>query len=436
MLAAESVAGLENINIMRGWSRLKEAINRQPGMRPVTVESWNRCRKMGVDPLKLKPMFLPKERLKPVLKDKDYLIKIARPYLDFLSLNLTGIPHVVMLLNGDGWVMDIQGTIAEYGGEELGLCVGACWGERYMGNTGGGTAISTGRPVFIYGKEHFLEMFKPLSCLGVPIFKENKLIGAISISVPNEYAHPGRLIMATSCAEAIEKEISKKTGEDNRDTKSTGGMIVTSELMATVIHDLKNPLASIRGLGQLGILASTTEKERSYFERIIKQADKLNNSVVDLLSIFKPEKPTMAKPDDIIEGIIEEMGPNCDINNIELILETKNNSKVNLFTKVFRRAIENLIKNAIQVLRGGGKIKINISDGEEQVLISIKDNGPGIPTQIKGTLFEPFVCHGRDGTGLGLFMVQHAITDVHGGRIWFKSQAGKGTTFYVSLPKL
>jgi len=97
--------------------------------------------------------------------------------------------------------------------------------------------------------------------------------------------------------------------------------------------------------------------------------------------------------------------------------------------------MENLIENAILVLKDGGTIKIHIKDKGDRVLISVNDNGPGIPEEIRKSLFQPFVFHRKDGTGLGLYMVQHAITEVHKGEIWFDSELGKGTTFYVSLPK-
>jgi signal transduction histidine kinase len=256
----------------------------------------------------------------------------------------------------------------------------------------------------------------------------------LTVSVLNEYAHPGRLTVEMLCADAIEKELENKA-RNPKSGEPSRKMITTAELMAIAVHDLKNPLASIRGLGQLGMMTSASKRESSYFERIIKQVDSLNNSVVDLLSIFKPERPVRVNPDLIIREIMEEMKPACDISNIKLVLKSDSKSDVNLHVKVFRRAMENLIKNAAQVLADGGKIEIHINDKEDRILISVKDNGPGIPEQIKKSLFQPFVFRRKDGTGLGLYMVQHAITEVHGGEIWFESELGKGTTFYISLPK-
>jgi signal transduction histidine kinase len=109
-------------------------------------------------------------------------------------------------------------------------------------------------------------------------------------------------------------------------------------------------------------------------------------------------------------------------------------SEVKLCVKVFKRAIENLIKNAIQALGDGGVIEVKVGSSDGQLFISVNDNGPGLPYEIKKNLFEPFVYHRKDGTGLGLFMVYHAITDIHHGEIWFDSEQDKGTTFYISIP--
>ncbi len=434
MLAIENSMELRDVDIIKEWNTLKEAIDKLPGIRPITVESWNRCKRSNINPSNPQFVFLSKEELKQKLKENDFLIEAARPYMEFLSLSLTDIPHMVSLLDSESWIIDIRGPVDELGGKDKGLCLGACRKEEYVGNNGGGTAISIKKPVFIYGVEHFSSIYKSFSSLGVPIFRDSEVIGAINVSVLNEYAHPGRLTIAMLFVDAIEKELKKKA-RIRKNEEPSKKMLSAAELMAIAVHDLKNPLASIRGLGQLGMMTSASKRERSYFERIIKQVDSLNNSVVDLLSIFKPEKPVRVNPDLIITEIIEEMKPACDISNITLVLKTDNKSDINLHVKVFRRAMENLIKNAAQALPDGGKIEIHINDKEDRILISIRDNGPGIPEQIKKSLFQPFVFRRKDGTGLGLYMVQHAITEVHGGEIWFESELGKGTVFYISLPK-
>ncbi len=433
-LYIENAANVSEREMIREWNMLKEAIDHEPALRSITIKAWDRCKKHNVDPEKLKFVYLEDEELKKKLIGFDFLVQTAKSYLEYLSLSLTGIPHVVALLDSEGWVLDIKGPVEDFGGKKNGQCAGACWKEEYIGNNGGGTCLLEDESVFIYGMEHYGNIYKPFSCLGVPIHRDNKLIGAISIVVLNEYAHPARLTIAMACVDAIEKEIAGIPSKP-KTTKGIGKSIATAELMATAVHDLKNPLASIRGLAQLGTLTSTSKKEHGYFDRIIKQVDALHRSVVDLQNIFKPEARVELQPAEIIRQVIEEIQPDCEMNNIKLSFINCFGGKLKIHHKVFKRALENLVKNAVQVITRDGKIEIEISDQNNDVLISVNDNGPGIPDEIKEKLFQPFVYHRKDGTGLGLFMVYHAITEVHDGEIWFESTAGKGTTFYIKLPK-
>jgi two-component system sensor histidine kinase VicK len=103
------------------------------------------------------------------------------------------------------------------------------------------------------------------------------------------------------------------------------------------------------------------------------------------------------------------------------------------------KVFNNLIENAIKYCQPGAKIEVRVSHRANRVLVSVRDDGPGIDAFDLKSLFTPFqrtrarAFSEEPSAGLGLSIVKR-IVDLHGGRIWVKSEVGKGTTFYVSLP--
>ncbi len=101
------------------------------------------------------------------------------------------------------------------------------------------------------------------------------------------------------------------------------------------------------------------------------------------------------------------------------------------------RVLQNLVGNAIDACdeRKDGLVRIEVHDRGEHCELVISDNGKGIPEQIRNNLFEPFVTFGKTGgTGLGTAIVK-SVVDTHKGRIRFETATGKGTTFFIQLPK-
>lgn len=424
---------LKHEEIVSEWETFKQTIKSNPTFRPVTTEAWKRCRDLGLEPNKIKFKFLSDYELKNKIKGNSQLINVAKPYMEHLSLSLTGIPHIVALSDKDGWIIDCSGTAEELGGKAAGLCIGASWSEKDIGNNGIGTALSTGRPTFVYGVEHFGTVYGSCGCIGVPIKNNGKIIGGLDVSVPIEYANPSRLYIIAACTNSIETSISNIVSNPfgiSSELKASA----TTELIATAVHDLKNPLAVIRGLGQLGKITSSDAKILSYFDRVISQADEMNRMITDLLDIFKPEKLVPKKVTPIINGILEQFKILCKSKNIELRFDGNVSERVNICERIFKRTLENLITNAIQAMDESGIIEIKTLLEGKSVIISIKDNAGGISEELKDTLFEPFSFKRSGGTGLGLFMAYHAITSTHRGQIWFETETNQGTTFFIRLP--
>jgi signal transduction histidine kinase len=120
---------------------------------------------------------------------------------------------------------------------------------------------------------------------------------------------------------------------------------------------------------------------------------------------------------------------------IRLVIRFDETGRLTLDETRLTRCLANIIKNAKEALGDEGTITILIRDAGSQLNISISDDGPGIPELIRGRMFEPFVTYGKEhGTGLGMAIAKSTV-DAHGGRIWLESEAGKGTTFHVELPK-
>ncbi|WP_026889625.1 ATP-binding protein [Clostridium beijerinckii] len=424
---------LEISNNFSSWDDFTSTINENPTARQITLESWKRCEKLGMNPNEVKFEFLSSGDVEKKKKENSKLTEVSSLYMDSLSMSLVNIPHIIALSDNDGWIIDFREKTEEQGGIIEGFSLGVNWSEENVGNNGIGTALALGQPILVYGEEHYGMPDCKCGCIGVPIINNENVIGAIGISVPVEHMNPIKLHSLIACINSIETAM--KYISDKFSNTSTGiNLAATSELIATAVHDLKNPLSVVRGLGQLGIATSDKARMDNYFNRIIKQVDEMNDMVVELLSIFKPEELTPQKVTTLIKDVLNSFQPICTHKNIKLSLIDNVDEYANISKKLLKRAIENLINNAIQAMDNGGSIEVITEKYKNSILIIIKDTAGGIPEEINKTLFEPFSFKRSGGTGLGLFMVYHTITNIHNGKIWFDTELGNGTTFFMKLP--
>jgi signal transduction histidine kinase len=214
------------------------------------------------------------------------------------------------------------------------------------------------------------------------------------------------------------------------------------EMAQQVAHEIKNPLTpmklSIQHLErklqsgdydpvQLG------KEVHKLTTKIIAQINALDNIASDFSNFARPvERPF---EEIVLNELMEELKAlygHYDEPEIEFIIPRK---KINSFGVAddLRAALINLIKNAIEATSPEGIIKVKLGSRKGEALITIKDDGEGIPEELRDKIFNPNFSTKTSGTGLGL-AISHKIILTHKGRITFSTKKNKGTTFYVYLP--
>ena len=218
-----------------------------------------------------------------------------------------------------------------------------------------------------------------------------------------------------------------------------------AKVIKIVAHDLRNPIGAINGLSTLMQDDNLSSEERKEFVKLIYES---SNSCIkligDLLSTdFNFKESELRKErinlNPLLQQVVTLLTFRANEKKQQLIL--KQNAPIEIFADRDRllRVINNLVVNAIKFSPIGESIEIATEQTGEGTIISVKDNGMGIPAEATTKIFDPFTTSKRPGTageqpfGLGLY-ISKQIIEAHHGKIWFESEAGKGTTLFVLLP--
>lgn len=221
-----------------------------------------------------------------------------------------------------------------------------------------------------------------------------------------------------------------------------------SDFVQTVSHDLKNPLTFMSGyVSMLSYAGEMNEKQNEYIEKINNGIAQMTQLVTDLLDLGRIEagvdlQHETFRIEPLLTSIKDEyfMHAHMAGNKIRLELE-ENLPSVRGDLALIRQAATNLVSNAIKYAPNSGEILLSAKRGQDNLIISVKDNGPGLTSEEQIRLFEKFYRVKRPGTervkgsGLGLAIVR-SVAERHGGRAGCYSQQGEGATFFIALPYL
>jgi signal transduction histidine kinase len=156
----------------------------------------------------------------------------------------------------------------------------------------------------------------------------------------------------------------------------------------------------------------------------------INKIVADLQDYSRPLNPEFQEV--ALANLISEVIRTVEVpDNVKLLLKIESLPVISLELIFTRRALTNLINNAIQAMPNGGKLEIAAHQEKDYIHIKVADTGVGIPDEVKSKLFTPMFTTKAKGQGLGLAVVKRLI-EAQGGSISFESKVGTGTTFWVN----
>nr|WP_208918117.1 ATP-binding protein [Paenibacillus uliginis] len=222
-------------------------------------------------------------------------------------------------------------------------------------------------------------------------------------------------------------------------------LAMLGKISASIAHEIRNPLTSIRGFIQLLRPHLMSLGKDEYARIILTEIDRANDIIYEFLNSSKPSAPqtTVIPVASLLKEVVlltesEALMKGCQIS---LHLDERDPTYISVDVKQIKQVLLNLIKNALDAIDeklddpGVGMIEIGMKHHDKHVSILVSDNGGGMDQNTLNHLFNPFFTTKEGGTGLGL-SVSYRIIKNHGGSIAVESHVGTGTEFEIMLPKM
>ena len=223
-----------------------------------------------------------------------------------------------------------------------------------------------------------------------------------------------------------------------REMRRRDRLVSLGKMAAAIAHEVRNPLASMRGAIQVlhGELAPESE-QAELMQIVLRESDRLNRIVTDFLSYARPQMPAKQMFDlcPLITETVRLMRHGSEMSENHTIVEDYPPDPVNIEgdPNQIKQVCWNLARNALQAMPQGGTLTIRVVNGPDIVTIEVEDSGLGMKDEQVERMFEPFSSEKSGGTGLGMAIVHQIVTD-HNGRIDVNSTVGKGTKILIMLP--
>ncbi|MFA9555715.1 ATP-binding protein [Evansella sp. AB-rgal1] len=213
-------------------------------------------------------------------------------------------------------------------------------------------------------------------------------------------------------------------------------MEIVSHLASSISHEVRNPLAVIRGFLQMLDQSEVSKEKRQQYLRIsIQEIDRANDIIRNYLTFAKPSMVNI-KMIDVKEELLRAVNiitPLANMNSIEIKTDIHSSFIVGE-TQLLQQCLLNITKNCIEAMPNSGLLTIETQENNKELIIHVGDTGTGMSPEQLSRIGEPyFTTKGREGTGLGM-MAAMQIIEILGGKLQVTSEVNEGTDFYITLP--
>ncbi len=324
-----------------------------------------------------------------------------------------------------------------------------------------GQMVETGQPVLVSDDNQPLLLECCHSIVGTRIVHHGNILGVIILGHSNaNHYDDGHLRLLESITEqaalAIRNaelyaelrhyalNLENMVAERTEELRAAQLQLVRSEKLASlgrlaagIAHEVNNPLQAIRNCLELAI--EDIDAERPVDKELLTVAEqdvqRIRRIIRRLLDFSRPGSGEMVLIDvgQLVSDVLRLVERQLERSGITLTKRIATTSPIRMNEDQFKQVILNLILNAQEAMPNGGKLAVNVEQLNNEIYISFKDTGVGIPEKDLPRIFDPFFSTKIDGTGLGL-AVSYGIIEGHGGRIEVTSEVDHGSTFTVILP--
>ena len=231
----------------------------------------------------------------------------------------------------------------------------------------------------------------------------------------------------------LAKELEAKNHELARENR----LADLGRMASHVAHEVRNSLVPVTlYMGLLKRRLSDDSGSRDILAKIEAGFTALDVTVNDLLNFSSHREPHWHNFSvrELVDEVCEALGPQLDAQSIQVSTDVSPTTVVTADREMLRRAVLNLVLNAIDAMQEGGQLVFTSFDGPQGFELEVGDSGPGLDQEQLSHVFDPFYTTKSDGTGLGLAIV-HRIAEAHGGRVTVRNCPEGGAAFTIEIPR-